>query len=163
MLDDGISDLVHGVRIASLRDRLAGQGHAEESQPTNNGRPHESEQQHSPVNQSDAEVRTNAVQEAVEAGVIPDTKAARERYGQGITRKRNAIRDAVHQAANSEGYSDQDVQVFQPFFNRLMTARTRQEAADIIGEAIPLVSHKAAQALGRHVGSEFAARVWNKK
>lgn len=111
---------------------------------------------------TDAEVRTKAVHEAVEAGVIPDLAAARERYGQGVQRKRDAIREAVHKAANSEGYTDADVEAFQPFLRRLVVARTREEAMAVIREASAHVSSKGHQALMRHVGSEFINRTWKK-
>jgi hypothetical protein len=111
---------------------------------------------------TDAEVRTKAVQEAVDAGIIPDIASARERYGQGVQRKRDAIREAVHKAANSDGYTDADVEAFQPFLRRLVVARKREEAMAVIREASAHVSSKGHQALMRHVGSEFINRTWKK-
>jgi hypothetical protein len=111
---------------------------------------------------TDAEVRTKAVQDAVDAGVIPDLAAARARYGQGVQRKRDAIREAVHRAANSDGYTDADVEAFQPFLRRLVVARTREDAMAVIREASAHVSSKGHQALMRHVGSEFVNRTWKK-
>lgn len=173
MIDDGIANLVQDARIASLRDKLNTSEGISNSQPEGlksalalqvaKRLNDNSTAEHPYHGLSDAEVRTKAVQDAVEAGVIPDLPAARERYGQGVQRKRDAIREAIHKAASSDGYTDADVEAFQPFFNRLMTARTRNEAMETVTEAMTKVSPKASVALSRHLGPEFASRVWKKR
>lgn len=124
--------------------------------------PSKDSHQHPYAGLSDAEVKARAVQDAVDAGVIPNEPVARARYGQGVIRKRNAIREAVYNAANSDGYSDNDVELFQPFFSRLMVARTREEANSIILSAMRHLSGSASHALTKHLGSEFVKRVWKK-
>lgn len=173
MIDDSIASLVQDVRVASLRDRLNGAEGSSDARPEALKRAlapqfakrlnDSTTAEHPYHGLGDADVRTKAVHDAVEAGVIPDLPAARERYGQGVQRKRNAIREAVHKAANSDGYTDADVETFQPFLNRLMTARTRNEALEAVTEAMTKVSPKASVALSRHLGPEFTSRVWKKR
>jgi hypothetical protein len=156
------------LRQLAARSKLTDRAASEEASPVASAPRRDSEDaaresQPSPyAGLTDAEVRTKAVQEAVDAGVIPDLAAARERYGQGVTRKRDTIREAVHKAANSEGYTDADVEAFQPFLRRLMVARTREEAMAAIREASAQVSPKGHQALMRHMGRETIERIWRK-
>ncbi|MBR0751737.1 hypothetical protein JQ604_06045 [Bradyrhizobium jicamae] len=161
-------DVMPLLRQLAAQGKLVGNETSEPTSRTASSQQHASgdtapESQASPyAGLTDAEVRTKAVQDAVEAGVIPDLAAARERYGQGVQRKRDTIREAVHKAANSDGYTDADVEAFQPFLRRLVVARTREEANTVISEAAAHVSSKARQALMRHVGGEFINRTWKK-
>lgn len=159
-------DVMPLLRQLAAQSKLVERATAEKSpvtSPRRDGGDTTSDAQPSPyAGLTDAEVRTKAVQEAVEAGVIPDLPAARERYGQGVQRKRDAIREAVHKAANSDGYTDADVEAFQPFLRRLVVARTREEATAVVREASAHVSSKGHQALMRHVGTEFINRTWKK-
>lgn len=172
MIDDGIASLVQDVRIASLRDRLNAAEGVGGSQPEGlksalaaqavSRRNDHNATEHPYHGLSDTEVRAKAVQDAVDAGVIPDFPASRERYGQGVQRKRDAIREAVHKAANSDGYTDNDVETFQPHLNRLLTARTRNEASEIIIEGAHKLSGKGGHAVLSQLGPEFRARTWKK-
>jgi hypothetical protein len=173
IIDDGIANLVQDIRTASLRDRLNAAEASGKDQPEAlkqalalhavKTRTEGSSAEHPYHGLSDNEVRAKATQDAVDAGVIPDIPAARERYGQGVQRKRDAIREAVYNASNSEGYTDADVETFHPFFTRLLTARTRNDAMETVTEAMTKVSPKAGLALSRHLGPEFASRVWKKR
>jgi hypothetical protein len=171
MIDDGIANIVQDVRIASLRDRLNAAEGVGDNQPEAFKsalalealkRHNDTTAEHPYHGLGDADVKAKAVQDAVDAGVIPDLPAFRERYGQGVQRKRDTIREAVHKAANSDGYTDTDLETFQPYLERLLTARTRHEAAEIILEGTHKLTGKAAHAVHGHLGPEFRARVWKK-
>lgn len=179
LIDDGIANIVQDIRIRKLAERLA----ASETPDTSEAPPlapeaspfqaasaatkllyrqKENERQASYAGLSDTDVRERAVQEAVDAGVIPDSEGARARYGQGVIRKRDLIRDAVYKAANSDGYTDADVEAFQPYLRRLMVARTRQEATDIVVESFSSLSPSAMAALSKHLNQQTISTIWKK-
>lgn len=178
-LDDGIANIVQDLRIKKLAERLTGLEVTEtseapplapEASPFKSAaaatkllnRQQENERQASYAGLSDADVRDLAVQEAVDAGVIGDDPISRARYGQGVIRKRDLIREAVHKAATSVGYTDADVEAFQPYLRRLMIARTRQDASDILNEAYKAVSFNAGHALNEQFSSDILKTIWRK-
>lgn len=110
---------------------------------------------------TDHEVADKATQDAVAAGVIPDMAFRRARYHAGVVAKRESIRANAHAAASSPGYTDADIEAFQPFLRRLLNARTRSEAMGIVTDAIDaLPSVDARIAVERHLGRDFVHRTW---